>query len=187
MTAGEQFPGQATRKGRLTLSMWKEVEKSRKQMHERIDQRFNDFILNTACGDLTQYLEEGICAKPLLAPASMFKGTRPTAVILPRQGKVEAATWQNVVRAILLDCDSDPARHQRLMTLRNRIAGNFRWLLSDKPENLRTPLKINEGLYFEGKFDTEALLQSLMKKLLEPVGYDYSGIAILLRTHKAVL
>lgn len=187
MTAGEQFPGQPTRKGRLTLSMWMEIEQSRKQMHEKIDQKFNDFILNTACGDLTEYLEEGVCAKPLLAPAGMFKGTRPTAVILPGQGKVGTTTWQNVVLAILLDCDSDPARHQRLMILKNHVAGNFRWLLSDKPKNLRMPLKINEGLYFKGKFDTEALLRNLTKKLLEPVGYDYSGIAILLRIHKAVL
>lgn len=73
------------------------------------------------------------------------------------------------------------------MTLRNRIAGNFRWLLTDKPKNLRTPLKINEGIYFEGKFDTQALLRNLTKKLLEPDGYDYRGIAILLRIHRAVL
>ena len=40
------------------------------------------------------------------------------------------------------------------------------------------PLKIDEGLYFEGKFDTEALLTMMEKKVLEPVGYDFSGIVI---------
>lgn len=39
-------------------------------------------------------------------------------------------------------------------------------------------LKVDEGLYFEGKFDTEALLTMMTKKVLEPVGYDYSQIII---------
>lgn len=34
------------------------------------------------------------------------------------------------------------------------------------------------GLYFEGKFDTEALLTMMTKKVLEPIGYDYSQITI---------
>ncbi len=40
------------------------------------------------------------------------------------------------------------------------------------------PLKIDEGLYFEGKFDTEALLTIMIKKVLKPIGYDYSQIII---------
>ena len=40
------------------------------------------------------------------------------------------------------------------------------------------PLKIDEELYFETKFDTEALISMMMKKVLEYVGYDYSGIVI---------
>ncbi|OUQ77472.1 hypothetical protein [Flavonifractor sp. An100] len=162
-------------------SMWIEVERSRKRMHEILDQKFDNFILHTACGDLAEYLDKDTYAKPLLAPARMFKGAKPTAVILPEKGKVVAATWQRVVLTILLDCDSDPVKHERLMTLRSRVAGDFRWLLSDKSKGLRAPLRINEGLYFEGKFDTEALLRNLTKKILEPVGYDYSGIAVLLR------
>lgn len=165
----------------MNRSMWMEVERSRKRMHEVMDQKFDDFILNTACGDLTEYLEKGVYAKPLLAPANMFKGTKPAAVILSGKRKIEAATWQRVVLTILLDCDSDPVRHEHLLALRNRIVGDFRWLLSDKPKEMRAPLKINEGLYFEGKFDTESLLLNLTKKILEPVRYDYSGIAILLR------
>ena len=40
------------------------------------------------------------------------------------------------------------------------------------------PLKIDEGLYWESKFDTEALLKNLTGKLLCRVGYDYQGIAV---------
>lgn len=40
------------------------------------------------------------------------------------------------------------------------------------------PIKIDEGLYFEVKFDTEALLTMMTKKVLEPIGYDYSQIII---------
>ena len=40
------------------------------------------------------------------------------------------------------------------------------------------PLKVDEELYFEGKFDTEAMLNMLEKKVLEPAGVDYSSIKI---------
>ena len=43
---------------------------------------------------------------------------------------------------------------------------------------MNVPLKIDEGLYFEGKFDTEALLTIMIKKVLKPIGYDYSQIII---------
>ena len=40
------------------------------------------------------------------------------------------------------------------------------------------PIQIDKDLYFEAKFDTEALLTMMEKKVLEPVGYDFSGIVI---------
>lgn len=40
------------------------------------------------------------------------------------------------------------------------------------------PLKVDEELYFEGKFDTEGMLNMLEKKVLEPAGVDYSSIKI---------
>lgn len=41
-----------------------------------------------------------------------------------------------------------------------------------------TPLKISAGLYWESKFDTEALLGNLTEKLLDWVGYDHQNIVI---------
>lgn len=40
------------------------------------------------------------------------------------------------------------------------------------------PFQSDEGLYFESKFDTEALITMMEKKVLRPVGYDFSGIII---------
>lgn len=40
------------------------------------------------------------------------------------------------------------------------------------------PIKIDEGLYFEGKLDTEALLTVMTKKVPEPAGYDYNQLII---------
>lgn len=46
--------------------------------------------------------------------------------------------------------------------------------LEDDPwqftEEMDVPIKVDEELYFEGKFDTEAMLNMLEKKVLEPQG-----------------
>ena len=65
-----------------------------------------------------------------------------------------------------------------MLELRGRVFGNFRPLLAQAPEGMGAPLKIDEGLYWESKFDTEALLKNLTGKLLCRVGYDYQGIAV---------
>lgn len=40
------------------------------------------------------------------------------------------------------------------------------------------PIQIDKELYFEAKFDTEALLTIMERKILEPIGYDFSEIMI---------
>ena len=49
-------------------------------------------------------------------------------------------------------------------------------ILGSSPEEMDVPIKVDEELYFEGKFDTEAMLNMLEKKVLEPAGVDYSSI-----------
>ena len=111
----------------------------------------------------------------------MFKGERPASVIL-HGVEIKATTWKKVVLAILRDCAAHPQCHKRMMELRGRVNGNFRPLLSDHPEGMASPLKIDAGMYWESKFDTEALLGNLTEKLLEQVGYDYQNIVIRFRT-----
>ena len=46
---------------------------------------------------------------------------------------------------------------------------------------MRSPLKIDRGLYMETHYDTETLLKIMLTRILEPVNYDYSGIRVVLR------
>ena len=44
-----------------------------------------------------------------------------------------------------------------------------------------------QGKDFEAKFDTEALLTMMERKVLEPIGYDFSGILIQYTETKRVI
>ena len=46
---------------------------------------------------------------------------------------------------------------------------------------MNVPLKIDDDLYFEGKFDSEYLMKMMTERVLNPVGYDCSGISVTLR------
>lgn len=153
-----------------------EVERCREKMHRQIDDAFNNFLLSLAGEDLAQ--GDGDRRLPLAAPAAMFKGTKPEMVILPDRNMVPVHTWKQAVSAILADCCADAQRREQMLELRGKVAGNFRYLLSDRPDGMSAPLKICEGLYVESKFDTEALLQNVTGKLLERVGYDYWRVVI---------
>ena len=59
-----------------------------------------------------------------------------------------------------------------------KVAGRWRTILGSSPKEMDVPIKVDEELYFEGKFDTEAMLNMLEKKVLEPAGVDYSSIKI---------
>lgn len=41
-----------------------------------------------------------------------------------------------------------------------------------------SPIKIDDGIYMETKFDTESLLKVLTGRIFNAVGYDYSGIRL---------
>jgi len=160
----------------------REIEQCREELHQIIDLRFNDLILQMGGRDISLYLEdEGMLAVPFISAPHECKGMKPAAVILPDGSMVETSTWKKAALAILRDCDADPGCHQRLCELRGRTFGNFRSLLSESPEGMGAALKISDGLYLESKFDTEALLNNLTQKILDQVEYDYSGIVILYR------
>jgi hypothetical protein len=64
------------------------------------------------------------------------------------------------------------------MSLRGKVSGRERTFLSGKPDGMDVPIKVAEGLYAEGYFDTEWLVKVLTKHILLPACYDYSGIRI---------
>lgn len=157
-----------------------EIERCRAQFHQLVDSHMDALILRMTVGDLTAYIRDtGARVLPLGSAAAQCKGTKPVAVILPSGEKVETSTWKKAAAAILRDCDSDPQRHDLLMGLRGRVPGNLRQLLSETPDGMSAPLKINDSLYLESKFDTQALLENITQKILRRVGYDCGGVAVL--------
>lgn len=119
---------------------------------------------------------------PLTAGTGIYKGKRPTAVIFSGDRRLECPTWKRAVELILQDCCQDPGRHQALMDLRGKILGRNRVLVGSETGAMRSPVKIGEALYVETHYDTETLLRILTTRILNQVGYDYSGIQIAVRT-----
>ena len=163
----------------------KEIEKMREELVRIVNHRCDELIL--LCHNETMELEPAITERELAwsSPAT-FKGKKPLAVKLSSGEIIETSTWRKLVLTILQYCNQQPDMHERLMQLRDKAAGRQRIILGSSVAGMDVPLKIDEGLYFEGKFDTEALLIMLTKKVLEPVGYDYSQIVIQYTSRKSV-
>lgn len=159
-----------------------ELENLRTWLHQTVDERMDKMFLNLLCGESAVQQDAAEEIYPLARDPAIFKGTKPTAVILPNHNVVQTATWREVAAALLRDCNGDPLRHDRLMTLRDRVAGNTRLLIASSPEEMRVPLQIDESLYVECKFDTEALLRNIRDKLLKPTGYEYQRVVLQCRS-----
>ncbi len=159
-----------------TLSM---IEACRSECHRLVDEQCDALLCRLLLGEHAEgALAEGERILTLAAGPERFKGKKPTALILPDGVVVKVPTWKKAVAAILRDCNSNPRRHEQMLELRGRLFGNFRPLLAQTPEGMGAPLKIDDGLYWESKFDTEALLRNLTDKLLCRVGYDYQGVTV---------
>lgn len=117
------------------------------------------------------------CELAWVAPAAL-KGKKPVALKFPSGENIETPTWKSVVQTIMQHCNADPDMHESLMQLRGKVSGRQRIILGKYEEQMNVPIKIDEELYFEGKFDTEALLTMMTKKVLEPIGFDYGHIII---------
>ena len=78
-------------------------------------------------------------------------------------------------------CNDDAEKHNVLMELRRRVQGRSRQLLGNGAAGMRSPIKIDRGLYMEAHYDTESLLRIMKVRILDTVGYDYSGIQVAIR------
>lgn len=110
----------------------------------------------------------------------IFEGTKKLNFFWSRvdTSRIETPTWRKVAQRILQTCNEQPDIHERFMEMCGKVAGRWRTILGSSPEEMDVPIKVDEELYFEGKFDTEAMLNMLEKKVLEPAGVDYSSIKI---------
>lgn len=149
-----------------------DLEKSRQEMHETVNSMFDRLLVDLCNGNDHKRVS------PLNGNLGVFKGKTPLAITLPNKQTIQVTTWRELARLILQDCASDPHRQELLMGLRDHVIGKRRTILGEKPQRMNVPLKICEGLYFEGKFDTESLLMVLTKRVLDEVDYDYSQIRI---------
>ena len=67
------------------------------------------------------------------------------------------------------------------MELRGKVMGRQRTILAASPEKMHAPLEIDKELYMESYYDTASLLYVLKNRVLDEVGYNYSGICVQLR------
>lgn len=118
---------------------------------------------------------------PLCMSAGFFKGKSVVAVIFPDGVRIETPTWKALAEVVMKRCNDDAGKHTRLMELRNRVQGRSRQLLGNGPAGMRSPIKIDRGLYMESHYDTESLLRIMKTRILDAVGYDYSGIQVAIR------
>lgn len=117
---------------------------------------------------------------PLTADPHMFVGTKPAAVLFGKK-RVDAPTWKKVYAAILTRCNENPKHHDTLMYLRGRAAGKCRVFLSDCPDGMRSPIKIDTALFGETHYGAETLLHILVKRILVPVRFDVSNVSIIIK------
>ena len=135
------------------------VEKAREELLQEVNRRCDALIRNY------QEEEQGISSRPenqkrilaWVSPATL-KGKKPVSMTFASGETIATPTWKKVVQTILKHCNEQPDMHERLIQLRGKVFGRQRTILGKFPERMDVPIQIDKDLYFEAKFDTEALL-----------------------------
>ena len=154
-----------------------QLESLRSELHSMVDARVDgciQHILRSGTLDISPTL-------PLTANPSVFKGEKPESILFPDGREVKTPTWKAAVLTIMQDCNEDPMMHTHLMELRGKVLGRQRAILAASPEKMHAPLEIDKDLYMESYYDTGTLLYVLKNRLLDEVGYNYSGIRVQFR------
>ena len=154
------------------------IEELREEMLQLVNTKCDALLQMHQSGELRTNMKDTIRESSLItvSPAEL-KGKKPLAVQFARGEWIETPTWRKVAQRILQTCNEQDI-HERFMEMCGKVAGRWRTILGSSPEEMDVPIKVDEELYFEGKFDTEAMLNVLEKKVLEPAGVDYSSIKI---------
>lgn len=167
-----------------------QIEKARREMHEHIDREFDYFLLRLGSEDMEANTGEPTCIQrtlPLYAPPAFFKGQKPVSVTFADGRTVDVPTWKKTVIEIMKECNDNPVMHERLMSIRGKVMGKQRTILDASPDGMDVPLKIDEELYLEGKYDTETLIYVTTNRVLRAVGYNYSNINITFQPHQLTI
>lgn len=117
---------------------------------------------------------------PITTKPYLFVGKKPVALLFGNE-RVAVKTWRNVYAVIIGRCNQDAANHERLMYLRNKAAGRVRKFLSDVPDGMSKPYRIDDDLYGEVHYGSATLIHILLNQILRHTAYDYSGIRVALK------
>ena len=117
---------------------------------------------------------------PLITAPHLFIGKKPIAVFFGEE-RVEVKSWREVYTMILKRCNDIPRHHEMLMFLRGKIAGKCRVFLADRPDGMTRPVQITENMFAEAHYGAATLMHILTARLLDPVGFDYSNIKVVLK------
>ena len=163
-----------TEQQRTALS---QLESLRSELHSMVDARVDGCIQHVLHGGVLDIAP----IMPLTASSVAFKGKKPESILFPDGREVKTPTWKAAVLAIMQDCNEYPMMHTHLMELRGKVLGRQRAILAASPEKMHAPLEIDKDLYMESYYDTGTLLYVLKNRVLDEVGYNYSGIRVQFR------
>jgi len=163
----------------------REIQDVRRRLIREIDATFERLIqeiknnINTL--DEENYSENYDVVYQLSTDPGLFKGKKPTMLFFGDE-MVPVYTWKMVFKEVMNRCKSSPEKHKALMNLRMIISGRTRVILSDKPDGMRSPLKLDNKLYAETHYDTETLIRILLHRILDTINYDYNNISVAIRS-----
>ncbi len=164
------------------------LQNLRNELIQNINLQIDEAILQLQSGqeqtERVAEVREYESIYPLTAATGIFKGKKPTGVRFQDGTRIDVPTWKKVVEIILKKCNQETVYHNRLIELRGKVAGRDRVLVGEKPDEMRSPLEIAEGLYVETHYDTESLLRILITRILDAIHYDYNGITIAVRNDR---
>lgn len=168
-------------------TMTKAVEFLRQQLHELVDRECDSLLFRLSgeedeLSDVEQeYMQR---TYSLHMPPSLFKGQKPVSITFKNGHTTETRTWKDTATVLLKECNADPVMHQRLLDLRGKVLGRQRMILGDSPDGMDVPLKIDDDIFVEGKYDTETLMYVITERIFRAVGYDYGGIEVTVKNPK---
>lgn len=166
----------------MTKDIQKLISEISELMHRQADEYVSLLQLAFEYQDSENKEEE--TQKRLTTISAYFKGRKPLEITLPNGESIQVKKWKNVFETILKDCNSNPQNHDTLMSMRNKVYGRDRIIVSDTSEQMDAPIKVDDELFVESKFDTETLFNVLKQRILPALDYDESKV--LIKSHKPI-
>jgi hypothetical protein len=117
---------------------------------------------------------------PLTIDPHIFISKKPIAVLLNEE-RIEIKSWRQVYTLILKQCNKNEQHHKTLLYLRGKVSGKCRDFLSNSPDGMTCPVKIDEDMYAEVHYGSQTLMHILVQRILYPVNFDCSEVQIVIK------